>query len=118
MLLLGDNGETDSSSGDLLLMSQQTKDNTPSNNTPTSNNSTIETIHKKVGGRPAKSRTSITSTNSLYQGAIIKPLKCPHCSKDFLSEKGLQYHVGKFFYFICFFILCVLFELFLVVWIY
>jgi len=104
-------------SGDLILK-QQSKDTTTTKTTTiattssnTSNTSNIpnttttiaatsETIQKKVGGRPAKSRTSITNgsnvSNSLYQGAIINPLKCPHCSKDFLSEKGLQYHVGKF----------------------
>ena len=97
--------------GDLLLTQQQSKDTITSNSTvtlattssnTTQNNTNIET--KKVGGRPAKSRSSITNvSNSLYQGAIINPLKCPHCSKDFLSEKGLQYHVGKYCLYIVFY---------------
>ena len=111
----GDNEQSDKKrevGGDLIL-TQQSKDTTPNNNTiATSNNNTNTPNNnieiKKVGGRPAKSRSSITNgniSNNLYQGAIINPLKCPHCSKDFLSEKGLQYHVGKF----CFYILFVLF---------
>jgi len=103
--------------GDLILTQKQSMDTTASNTT-TSNTSTIpnnntqnnntasDTIQKKVGGRPAKSRTSITNVNnSLYQGAILNPLKCPHCSKDFLSEKGLQYHVGKFNIYVVLFVL-------------
>jgi len=92
--------------GDLILKQQSKDTTTTSNNNtiPTSNTNSNTTISnnntetKKVGGRPAKSRSSIISgsNNSLYQGAIINPLKCPHCYKDFLSEKGLQYHVGKF----------------------
>jgi len=102
---VGDNEDTDSN-GDLIL-EQQFKDTTTASNTTTSTTSNTSTIPnnnietKKVGGRPAKSRTSITNgniSNSLYQGAILNPLKCPHCNKDFLSEKGLQYHVGKFSY--------------------
>ena len=106
---VGDNGDTDS--GDFILK-QQSKDTATSNKTTIATSSNTSTIlnnntipnnnieTKKVGGRPAKSRTSITSADTLYRSAIINPLKCPHCSKDFLSEKGLQYHVGKFYLFI------------------
>ena len=82
---------TANSNNTIAATSNTTISNTPNNNTQNNN---IET--KKAGGRPAKSRSSIINVDSLYQGAIINPLKCPHCSKDFLSEKGLQYHVGKF----------------------
>ena len=102
----GNNGESDKKtevSRDLILTQQSedtttTSNNTTTNNNTPNNNTASDLIQKKVGGRPAKSRTSNTNCNvsSLYQGAIINPLKCPHCQKDFLSEKGLQYHVGKF----------------------